>query len=485
MPGADAKEGARLIQTTLSLSLADGNSMERAAVSPALPESAAIRAVKRADRERAQALYFTGSATLPDLFSGYVAGVGRFDDRTWGQIGRKIDAMAVRAGLIPKEGSVFDPARRIRKEHLEAVCPIHADAYFDVGPANLVTDLLVFGESANEHQDLTLPTPMGILLHRARRPAVRLYSIDDADLYLHPLCYQVLKARENWFFPSASSRSCSRVALDEALSSAPAAPAAEVIVIVQDRFPATDIAHFLFDSITRLGIFCESGVEDLQECLFVLGGAPGAFEKLLLRALALEYGLAPEQFLFPSNASLVHRAPRLYWFSDQVESYLHPAQMAHPRSVDVIRRVAARLPRTPRHFRRLYISQNGAARQRLSNEPEICRSLGRYGFEPVLLADFSIEARISLIAGAECVVSPHGPGLTHLALHPGSPALVELHQPGIGTDAYAFMAKAMGCHYQLVMGTRASEASNDYAVPVDAIVTALGAGAENRGQSSV
>jgi len=439
----------------------------------AIPDPKTVNFAKRLDWERAQRVYFASSpSSLPTLFTHYVEGVGCYDDWTWFQIRRKIDSVAVLEGLIAEGGSVFDPALRIRKEHLEAVCPAYSGAYYDIGPASLVTSLLVLEEGPNEYQDLSLPSPPNNLLGKVRRPALRLHAIDDADLYLHPLCYQVFKERESWFYPSASSRSCSRISLEQSLVSAPSLPDTGTTVIIQDRFPGRNFAHFLFDWITRIGLFCESGVEDLRDCVFALGGAPGRFETLLLEALASEYDLSEEQFLFPSHALVLRRARRLYWFSDQVESYLHPAQMAHPRSVDIIRRVAARVPRAPTRFKRIYISRSDAPRRRLSNEGEICRALILHGFEPVVLSDFSVEDQISIVTGADCVVSPHGMGMTHLALHPGTPAVLEIHQPGSGTDAYAFMAKAMGCHYEFAVG-EIGNSWGDYTVQADAVLSAI------------
>ena len=55
--------------------------------------------------------------------------------------------------------------------------------------------------------------------------------------------------------------------------------------------------------------------------------------QVLLAALASRYGLSEDSFLFPSEALVLRTAGRVYWFSDQVETYTHPAQMAEYWSV--------------------------------------------------------------------------------------------------------------------------------------------------------
>ena len=93
------------------------------------------------------------------------------------------------------------------------------------------------------------------------------------------------------------------------------------------------------------------------------------------------------------------------------------------------------------------------------------------GFEYVVMSDHAVADQIAIVVrSARCVVGPHGMGLTHLSLSSGSPALVELHQLGSGTDVYAFMARAMGFPYRSIMGGRGE---NDFEVPVNEVIMAL------------
>ena len=61
--------------------------------------------------------------------------------------------------------------------------------------------------------------------------------------------------------------------------------------------------------------------------------------------------------------------------------------------------------------------------------------------------------QLNIVRGADVIVAPHGMGLTYIAFHERQPLLIELHNPTIGTDAYAFVAHALGFKYHAIFGT--------------------------------
>jgi hypothetical protein len=247
------------------------------------------------------------------------------------------------------------------------------------------------------------------------------------------------------------------------------------VIVIQDRFPGSNFAHFLFDWVTRIGLLCDSRLIEIKDCIFALGGVPGAFELMMLSALSAEYGISDDQFLFPSKGMVVQTNKRVFWFSDQSEAYLHPAQMAHPQSVAIVRRIADKLKTDfSCRFRRIYISRMDANRRRVANESEVMGALVKLGFEPLILSALPLRDQFSIVAGAEHIVGPHGMGLTLASLNPGAPALIELHHPNKGTDAYALMAAAMRFSYQPVVGVRASGEMDDFLVPLEGVLAAIG-----------
>jgi Glycosyltransferase 61 len=445
-----------------------------------LPSSIALGALKRRDWEAAQFAYFSGQSDLPSMLQHYVQGVGVFDDFTLHLIRGKLDKLATEQGLIAEGGSVLDWAKRLKEEFAAANSIDLQHCYFEIVPPGLIQSETLLPETQNALCDLVLPPAVNMLAKRPTRPAVKAYWTKGYELFVHPFCYQVFSREENWFCPSASNRALSRVALLKRVQNAQSIETSRDIVIVQDRFPGANFSHFLFDWVTRIGLICKSRIVDYKNCMFAMGGMPGRFEQLVLGALASELGISESQFFFPSEGTLFTGDFRVTWFSDQVESYLHPAQMAHPSSVSLLRRIAARLNTEKSGgrpeavgFPLVYISRFDAGRRRVSNELELSASLRALGFESVVLGDLSVERQLALVSGAKHVVAPHGMGLTHISLHPGAPTLIELHNPFHGTDAYALLARAMGFSYQCVVGCPTQNGFDDFQIAVDAVVDAI------------
>jgi hypothetical protein len=283
-----------------------------------------------------------------------------------------------------------------------------------------------------------------------------------------PTGYQVWNAEENCFWPSASSRTLSKL-----VTLAPVLPIADHLVIIQDRYPSENFAHFLFDWIPRLGLFLDSKLQSVKSCVFVMGGIPDEFRTLLLRAVSATYDVEPGQFFFPEDSLNLRTEGKVYWFSDQVDTFMHPAQMAHNRSIEVIRKVCERIEIAAAPFERIYISRGDTGRRRVANEDQVWHKLNQYGFEMVRLADHSVRQQIAIVRGAKHIVAPHGMGLTHVSLHTGTPRLLELHNPDVGTDAFALMASAMGFRYDFAVGTAVGNDLDDFTASPDAVASAL------------
>ena len=439
----------------------------------ALPDWSLITELKRRDLSEAHERYFSQQANPYLLFLSYIQGVGTFDDWTLHQIRKRIDQMCIAAGV--STNSVFDPFHRIMKECLWRIAPDQIEAFFDIVPEGLIDTHILALASLNDLRHPNDPTPNTMLLGNKFRPELRIYSLGGVELYVDPYRYQLFDKFRKWFIPSASSRSLSRVAIAEATKSIKSTVIEKNVVIVQDRFPGSNFAHFTFDWITRVGHFCESGIADPEDCLFVFGGAPRRFDSLLCEALISKYELTEDSFFFPSEGVVLRTSANFYWFSDQTETYSHPAQMALKSSIKIIRSLAEGIatndwPGSEGQFKRVYISRADAAARRVSNELQLYRTLAKFNFDLVVLSDHPIQEQIAIVRGAECVVAPHGMGLTLLSFHRGKPALVELHQLGYGTDAYAFMAMAMGFPYRFVVG---EGSERDFFVPVEHVVYAL------------
>jgi hypothetical protein len=436
-------------------------------VTQGYPDSKALFRAKRADYEQAEQVFFSGSNSLESLVASYVSGVGHQDDWTLFRIRNKLNERSIAEGLIQQGASIFDVHRRIDPAYLRLLCPQHAQDYYDPCPAEEITTVELFGAFENKFSTFPLPGQITQVSQQRMGQSFLLHAATKAELYVHPFCCQLYRDAQNIFFPSASARSLSRLALQNARKNADEIELNDDLVLVQDRFPGANFAHFLFDWVTRIGHFCASGLRDPTKCVFVMGGVAERFQQILLAAVEARYGVPTSRFFFPECGAVLKTRGRIFWFSDSVSRYTHPAQMAHPSSIEILRQIARHIARRPTVFRRVYISRSDATRRRIQNEQELREVLARHGFEAVVLSDHSVDDQISIIAGAEMIVAPHGMGLTHASFNEGPAKILELFHPTSGTDAYALMSRAQGHSYEFLVGESVPNALGDFRIDCD------------------
>jgi hypothetical protein len=185
------------------------------------------------------------------------------------------------------------------------------------------------------------------------------------------------------------------------------------------------------------------------------------------------YRLDDRQFIFPREPATWHVSGHIYFFSDLKAANMHPANMAHDRSIAIIRDVCSRIRTGIGDGKRIYISRGDTPLRRIANEAELFHQLESLGFIEVKLGSLPILEQIKLMRGADVIVAPHGMGLTHIAFHEGRPLIVELHNPTIGTDSYAFPAHALGFRYRSIVGTDLGEAANHFYIDPRQVMAVL------------
>ena len=126
--------------------------------------------------------------------------------------------------------------------------------------------------------------------------------------------------------------------------------------------------------------------------------------------------------------------------------------------------------------RLLYIRRAG--RRRVLNEAALVEALGREGVLAVDLAQLTLEKQISLLAGARIVIAPHGAGIANIIHSETGGTLIELLPGRLRDPCFYLLAGACGMGYANVApaGTPASsrsEADEDFAVDVDAVIAAV------------
>lgn len=79
--------------------------------------------------------------------------------------------------------------------------------------------------------------------------------------------------------------------------------------------------------------------------------------------------------------------------------------------------------------KRLFISREDAPKRRLLNEEEIYEVSSKYGFEKILLTKMSLKEQALLFQSADCIMAPHGAGLTNLVFSQPGTKVIEIFQP--------------------------------------------------------
>jgi hypothetical protein len=74
---------------------------------------------------------------------------------------------------------------------------------------------------------------------------------------------------------------------------------------------------------------------------------------------------------------------------------------------------------------RIYISREDATARKVRNADEVGAVLDTHGFETYVLSELTVAEQIRLFANADCVVSPHGAGLTNV-VYSDDVSIVEL-----------------------------------------------------------
>jgi capsular polysaccharide biosynthesis protein len=238
------------------------------------------------------------------------------------------------------------------------------------------------------------------------------------------------------------------------------------VILVQDYGDGSNFAHFAFDWLPRIMYAIETGIADPSRSTFVMGGRKVPFQVLLLETLFPIYGLDWGNFLFPERRITLELKNSFTFFSDQRLIPLHPAQMAAPRSVELILTVCNRVAAPIEHpnAERIFISREDARFRRILNESELAAIAVRSGYKIVRMSDYDIRQQIGLMRGARHIVGAHGMGLTQLVFNRGPVRILELFHPSLGTDAYMMMSRALGMNYQWMIGEAIEDNKASYRI---------------------
>jgi hypothetical protein len=413
----------------------------------------------------------SAAADIGKLLRAFISGIGSYADVYFYRLRQLTDELGQRTGELEAGKSFFNADWSVDADVLQRYCPEVLTDVFSRRSNDGVESTEILESCPNECMDLSWPNTLAGFMRRPRRLPFRAYATDDATVYIHPFRYQVLSRDLDAMWVTASPRCLSRRVMSGADLTV-VDKFDRAVVVIQDRFDFRNFCHFLFDAVTRILHYVENF--GYQDEFFVMGGIPGPYQELIAGILCKVARIPATCLHFPDRGYLFKAVRKCVWFSDQKEIHTHPAQMAHPRSLAALNQVARLVPGTPSTAKRLYISRGDAGHRRIANEPELIKALEDRGFIAVQLAKIRVAEQVGLFRNAEVVVAPHGMGLTHIAMSNELGQVIELFHPEAGTDAYAFVARSAGMHYDRVLGQGAHATDKDFAVDVGQVLGLLG-----------
>jgi capsular polysaccharide biosynthesis protein len=118
-------------------------------------------------------------------------------------------------------------------------------------------------------------------------------------------------------------------------------------------------------------------------------------------------------------------------------------------------------------FRKIYISRRKATRRKIVNQDDLSILLSSYDFETVFLEDYTIEHQIKLLYETQCVIAPHGAGLTNILFMQPETKVIELK--AYNNDYWCFfsMARLAKLRYSYLLCESDRENHRDADITID------------------
>jgi len=167
-------------------------------------------------------------------------------------------------------------------------------------------------------------------------------------------------------------------------------------------------------------------------------------------------GVEPDECLTLEPGRHLCGVPLLYTSATSGEYAFQPSrrliELLAPYRDACLARASADLPR------RFYVSRRDAPHKRpLENADELRLALRARGYAELVMSELALEDQVSLFAGAESIVAPHGAGLVNLMFAPASARLVEIVPAHYRHACFFRLAQARRVRYAMVLSDMARE----------------------------
>jgi len=208
-------------------------------------------------------------------------------------------------------------------------------------------------------------------------------------------------------------------------------------VAVLTTGPHHNYYHWMIEALPRLDLYERSGVT--IDCFY----APTRtrFQRESLELL----GISPQRILPATRQT--HLAPARLLAS----SFTGSPSLA--KADFLSRRLGQHAGLLAGRSRRIFIARAGRRARGIVNEKDLLRSLEPLGFERIRLEALPLLEQVSLFQQAECVVGPHGAGLTNLMFCRPGTQVIEIGTPYRPWSCFYEIAHHSGLAYHLHLAT--------------------------------
>ncbi|MBW4513579.1 MAG: glycosyltransferase family 61 protein [Scytonematopsis contorta HA4267-MV1] len=110
---------------------------------------------------------------------------------------------------------------------------------------------------------------------------------------------------------------------------------------------------------------------------------------------------------------------------------------------------------------RIYVKRGDVTRRKIINEAEIINLLEKYGFEPVVMDNKTVQEQADLFSQAKAVVALHGAALTNLLFAQPGTKVIELAPFGYLNNCFYTLASHAKADYFYLQGEKQKQDSND------------------------
>ena len=169
--------------------------------------------------------------------------------------------------------------------------------------------------------------------------------------------------------------------------------------------------HWLFEALPRIDLYEQSGL--------VIDRFYAPIRHRFQRETLALLGIPPDRIV-PATSS-AHVAPARLVVSSIYGS------ISRAKTDFLYQRLTTHLGPWAGPSRRIFISRSGP--RSIANERELLRNLRPLGFERHRLEDMPLGEQIGLFRAAECVIGPHGAGLTNLVFCRPGTKVIEIGTP--------------------------------------------------------